>query len=232
MLPEPKEKHMKKFAQTIIAIALTAAGAQAIAATSQEVKVFDHQDAGPVMTINPDNVSTNKTNFHQVDVCSNFVLDAIKFGLKGPMEAKELHQIPLDESLKASLIKTCIDTYNKVGIEGTEGLPPPQEWAKSKNSSRFIARTLIDKVMERAEIQQAQSDGPRMTVKPSNLSKDAEMELAGYERVGSFKTACISTSEKIAIKRSDAFRTFKALKVDECEIYKERGKDIPSVSIN
>jgi hypothetical protein len=139
------------FAKTIITIALAVVGAQAIAATSQEVKVLDPQDAGPVMTINPDSVSKNKTSFHQVDVCSNFVLDAIKFGLKGPVEAKELHQIPLDESLKASLMKTCIDAYNTVGIEGTKGLPPQQEWAKSKNSSRFIANSLITKILERSE---------------------------------------------------------------------------------
>lgn len=44
--------------------------------------------------------------------------------------------------------------------------------------------------IERAENKYV--SGPVMHPPTSKLSQQAEMELAGYERVGSFKTACIN----------------------------------------
>lgn len=74
--------------------------------------------------------------------------------------------------------------------------------------------------------------GSIMSAPVKKLSEQAEMELAGYERVGSFKTACISSSLPIGIQRTDGHKNIKAWKLEECTIYKERDKDLPNASIN
>lgn len=67
---------------------------------------------------------------------------------------------------------------------------------------------------------------PKMVTETSKLSKDAEMELAGYERVGSYKSVCETDFRRKSLDSN------KELKSEACTIYKERGKDLPSVSIN
>lgn len=243
---------MKKFAQTIIAIALAAAGAQGFAATGSIIdqKLIDKvlaraevddpcRDCGPMLPTLTPNESSNGEFMKPVvqhylerqDVaCETFVLNSMD------IRYQNLESVPLDHATKFDLLETCRRTFDAVKLKGETSLPSPhgmsgdllikylsQPEAQRERSSKAFR---IAKIFERAKNQYV--SGPVMLSPSSKLSEQAEMELAGYERVGSFKKTCTVTVKRKGIDGKDQ----QLLGTESCSIYKERGKDLPSVSIN